>query len=151
VWLNCGIGVALNLLVLAGSVEIGAIFSVGAIAQYVAFLVPLVLRVVFPSNFKKGPWNMGALSRPCNIIAIGWMLLMIPIFCFPSTNGDHLNAATMNWTCVVYGGVMSAALGWYAISARHWFVGPKATVEEVPKVDGEGGNGVMRSNYTAGM
>jgi hypothetical protein len=76
---------------------------------------------------------MGVFSLPCNIIAIGWILLMIPILCFPSTNADNLNAATMNWTCVVYGGVMSAALLWYAISARHWFIGPKATIEETPK------------------
>jgi hypothetical protein len=93
---------------------------------------------------------MGVFSLPCNIIAIGWTLLMIPVLCFPSTNGANLTAATMNWTCVVYGGVMAAALLWYGISARHWFAGPKTTVEEMPKVDREGGDGyerVMRSNY----
>jgi hypothetical protein len=125
-------------LVLAGPVEIGAIFSVGAIAQYVAFFVPLALRVMCRPNFQNGPWNLGAFSLPCNIIAIAWILLMIPVLCFPSTNGSDLTGATMNWTCVVYGGVMSAALLWYSISARYWFTGPKVTVEEV---DREGAHG----------
>lgn len=31
----------------------------------------------------------------------------------------------MNWTCVVYGGVMMIVLVWYAVDARKWFRGPK--------------------------
>jgi hypothetical protein len=130
VWLNCGIGITLNLLVFAGPIEIGAIFSVGAIGQYVAFLLPLALRVTLRSNFHKGPWNVGIFSLPCAITALTWGLVMIPVLCFPSTRGDNLTAATMNWTCVVYGGVMSGTLVWYAVSARHWFTGPKSTSDE---------------------
>ena len=35
----------------------------------------------------------------------------------------------MNWTCLVYGGPMAAILIWYAVSARHWFKGPKVNIE----------------------
>ena len=37
----------------------------------------------------------------------------------------------MNYTVVIYGGVMSCALLWYAIDARKWFKGPRINVEHV--------------------
>jgi amino acid transporter len=126
VWLNCSIGIVLNLLVFAGPIAIGTIFSAGSIAQYTAFLIPLSLRAIFRrSDFRPGPWNMGVFSLPCTVLAIAWVLLVIPVLSFPANNGANLNAASMNWTCVLYGGVMSSALVWYGISARHWFKGPK--------------------------
>ena len=35
----------------------------------------------------------------------------------------------MNWTCLVYGGPMLGILIWWAVSARHWFKGPKVNIE----------------------
>ena len=35
----------------------------------------------------------------------------------------------MNYTVLVYFGVMSLALLWYAVSARKWFKGPKINVQ----------------------
>jgi hypothetical protein len=37
----------------------------------------------------------------------------------------------MNYTCLIYGGVMSLALLWYAVDARKWFKGPKINVEHL--------------------
>jgi len=53
------------------------------------------------------------------------------VLCFPATKGGDLNALNMNYTCVVYGGVMTCALLWYAIDARKWFKGPKINVEHL--------------------
>ena len=114
----------MNLLVFAGPVGIGAIFSIGVIAQYVAFIVPVALRVIFVrNNFRRGPWNLGKFSRPCGFIAMAWVVLIIPILCFPAVKRP--SAGLMNWTCVVYGGAMVIVLIYYGISARRWFKGPK--------------------------
>lgn len=59
------------------------------------------------------------------------MVLIIPILCFPAYSGANLNDLNMNYTCLIYGGVMSFALLWYAIDARKWFKGPKINVEHV--------------------
>ena len=56
---------------------------------------------------------------------------MVPVLCFPATKGSDLNAQNMNYTCLIYGGVMGLAILWYAIDARHWFKGPKINVEHM--------------------
>ena len=59
------------------------------------------------------------------------MILIIPVLCFPAVKGKNLNALNMNYTCLIYGGVMSLALLWYAVDARKWFKGPKINVEHL--------------------
>jgi amino acid transporter len=116
----------LNLLVFAGPVAIGAIFSIGAIAQYIAFITPVAIRVIFvKDNFRPGPWNLGKYSRAIGFTALAWVLLIVPVLCFPAVKDADLNASYMNWTCLVYGGPMLIALIWYAVDARKWFKGPK--------------------------
>lgn len=53
------------------------------------------------------------------------------MLCFPATKGKDLNDLNMNYTCLIYGGVMFLALLWYAVDARHWFKGPKINVEHL--------------------
>jgi hypothetical protein len=38
------------------------------------------------------------------MMACSFILVMMPILCFPSVRGDDLTAELMNWTVVVYGG-----------------------------------------------
>lgn len=55
----------------------------------------------------------------------------------------------MNYTCLIYGGVMSLALLWYAVDARKWFKGPKVNVEHLihtRTLDGEHGSGSDRAD-----
>ena len=37
----------------------------------------------------------------------------------------------MNYTCLIYGGVLCFAILWFAIDARKWFTGPKINVEHM--------------------
>lgn len=91
VWFNCVIGILLCLLIFAGEVAILAIFSVGAIACFVAFAIPISLRVFFVGNrFRKGPWHLGSLGKPIGAAAVGFVTLMVPILCLPSTTGSGL-------------------------------------------------------------
>ena len=123
-WLDCSVGILLNLLVFTGPAGIGAIFSIAVIAQYIAFIIPVAIRVIFVRhNFRPGPWNLGKFSRPCGVIAIAWVILIIPIMCFPTVTRP--NAVSMNWTCLVYGGTMAIILVWFRVDARKWFKGPK--------------------------
>lgn len=56
------------------------------------------------------------------MIACSWVVFIIPILCFPAVKGSDLTVLTMNYTCLIYGGVMFLAMVWYAVSARHWYV-----------------------------
>ncbi|KAK6606770.1 polyamine transporter tpo5 [Botrytis cinerea] len=111
----------------------------GAIAQYIAFVFPIALKVFSAKGrFRPGPWNLGRFSTPIGVVAVGWVSLIIPILCFPSVTGADLNDLNMNYTCLIYGGTMTLAMCWYAISARKWFKGPKINVEHLIHGDGSG-------------
>jgi len=145
VWANTTIGILMLLLIFGGSVSIGALFSVGAIAAEVAFCTPIFIRVFFVGNrFRPGPWNLGKFSIPIGVVASSFVALMIPILNFPSVTGDDLTLAGMNWTILVYGGPMFLVMVWWFVSARKWFKGPKVNVQhamlgrEGNIIDGQG-------------
>ncbi|KAA6412389.1 MAG: amino acid transporter [Lasallia pustulata] len=132
VWFVLTLAALLGLLMFASPVAIGAVFSIGAIAQYVAFVFPVALKLfVVGDKFRPGPWHLGRFSKPVGAIACAWVVLIIPVLCFPAVKGKDLNALNMNYTCLIYGGVMSLALLWYAVDARKWFKGPKINVEHL--------------------
>ncbi|KAK4545715.1 hypothetical protein LTR36_002669 [Oleoguttula mirabilis] len=132
VWLNNLVGNVLLLLIFGGELAIGAIFSIGACAAFVAFTTPIFIRVFFVGNrFRPGPWNLGRFSIPIGCIASAFVALMVPILCFPSVTGSDLGVSTMNWTSVVYGGPMFIILIWWVVSARKWFKGPKVNVDHL--------------------
>ena len=87
-------------LMFASPVAIGAIFCIGAIAQYTAFTTPLALKLFFardkfkPGELKvqnmigsqrliqnSGPWNLGRWSKPVGTVAVAWLLLIVPALC----------------------------------------------------------------------
>ncbi|CZS89493.1 probable UGA4 GABA permease-also involved in delta-aminolevulinate transport [Rhynchosporium graminicola] len=135
IWLVVAIGCVLGTLMFASPVAIGAVFSIGAIAQYIAFIIPIGLKVfVVGDKFRPGPWHLGRYSKPIGAVACCWVALIIPVLCFPSVRGHDVTKLTMNYTCLIYGGTMSLALLWYAIDARKWFKGPRINVEHLVNV-----------------
>ncbi|EPX73673.1 uncharacterized protein SOCG_02891 [Schizosaccharomyces octosporus yFS286] len=128
-WMNTITGMLLLLLIFAGDVAINAIFSVGAIAAFVAFTIPIFIKITCVSDldFQRGPFHLGRFSKPIGYMSCIFVLLMLPILCFPQTKGKNLNAQGMNWTCVVYGFPMLIIIMWWFISAHKWFTGPLLT------------------------
>jgi hypothetical protein len=64
------------------------------------------------------------------IIAVVWMVFMIIVMMFPSSL--VVDSASMNYSCVVLGGTLSFAVGYYYIpkvGGKYWFEGP---VKNVP-------------------
>ena len=91
VWFNTVIGVLLTLLIFGGPVAIGAIFSIGAIAAFVAFTIPIAIRVFCMGNrFRPGPWHLGRWSMPIGIAACSFVVVMVPVLCLPSLRGADL-------------------------------------------------------------
>ncbi|KAF9735755.1 hypothetical protein PMIN06_010005 [Paraphaeosphaeria minitans] len=132
VWFNCGIGILSLLLIFGGSVSVGALFSIGAIAAFVAFTTPIFIRVFLVGDrFRAGPWHLGRASLPVGAVASGFVMLMVPVLCLPSVTGRDWTAGLMNWTALVYGTLMLAVLVWWVVDARKWFKGPKVNVEHM--------------------
>lgn len=105
VWFNTTVGICLLFLIFGGTVTIGAIFSVGAIAAYVAFTIPIFIKTFFVGDrFRRGPWHLGKFSKPVGMMACSFIVVMMPILCFPAGRGSDVTAQLMNWTALVYGG-----------------------------------------------
>lgn len=145
VWFVISIGALLGLLMFASPVAIGAVFSIGAIGQYTAFVTPLGLKLFFAKDkFRPGPWNLGRFSRPVGAVAVAWLCLIVPVLCFPAVKGKDLNDLTMNYTCLIYFGTMMFSVIYYAVDARKWFKGPRVNVEHL--IHGETLEGEMQGS-----
>lgn len=131
VWINWFLGQLLLLLIFAGDVAVGAIFSVGCIAAFISFTIPTLLKITYSRDtFIPGPWNLGRLSTPIGAVSVAFVTLMIPILCFPTTKGKDLTPNEMNWTVVVYFGPMLMALIWFLVDAHKWYEGPRSNLDD---------------------
>ena len=91
VWWNVSIGILMTLLIFGGPTAVGALFSIGAVAAFVAFTIPIFIRVFLVGNrFRPGPWNLGRFSMPIGAVASSFVILMVPILMLPSTTGADL-------------------------------------------------------------
>lgn len=78
------------------------------------------------SDFMWGPFRLGKLGVPITILALIYSFLGWLFSFFPPTAA--LTAQTFNWSFVVYWSFMLVALGWWLISARHHYTGPRIEI-----------------------
>ncbi|TRM56268.1 amino acid permease-domain-containing protein [Schizophyllum amplum] len=161
VWFVATLSLLLGLLAFAGDQAINAVFSLSVIALYIAYTIPIVARFAGDNDFKPGPFSLGWFSLPCAIMAVSFMTLMSVVFLFPATplrspyivgadadgaQAGTNNAANMNYSVVVLGGVLGLSLVYYYFprwGGVHWFKGPVATIGE--------GEGAMIGGGEGGM
>ncbi|TRX98609.1 hypothetical protein FHL15_000683 [Xylaria flabelliformis] len=128
VWFNTFVGILLLLLIFGGT-AISAIFSIGAIAAFVAFSIPIFIKIAFVRNkFRRGPWHLGPFSLPIGALGVAFVLVILPFFNFPQANGANLTPQNMNWTSLVYGAPMLFVIIWFFVDAHKWFKGPKINI-----------------------
>ncbi|KAF7332989.1 APC amino acid permease [Mycena venus] len=130
VWFSVTCAALLGLTTFGGPAATGAIFSLGVVGQYVANSIPITARFLGGQPFKRGPFHLGAFSRPIAFIAVLWMWFMTVVLMFPTAPDP--TPQTMNYTAVVLGGVLLLALCYYyvpSVGGVHWFRGPVANVE----------------------
>ena len=85
------IGILATLLIFGGPVAVAALFSIAATGAFVAFTIPICIRVFFVGNrFKPGPWNLGRFSPYVGALACGFVALMVPVLMLPSATGEDL-------------------------------------------------------------
>ena len=81
----------MDFLIFGGPLAAGALFSIGAVAAFVAFTIPIFIRVFLVGNrFRPGPWHLGRASIPIGTAACAFVLLMVPILMLPSVTGGDL-------------------------------------------------------------
>ncbi|MFI5156419.1 MAG: amino acid permease [Chitinophagales bacterium] len=111
-----------------------AVVSIGVVGLYLAFLIPLWLRLRAGSRFSPGAWSLGNHYKWMNIVAILEILIISIYFILPfepaAMPGDeHFAWVAVNYAPILVGLTLLALWIWWKISVRKWFTGPKRTVD----------------------
>jgi amino acid transporter len=116
-----------------------AVVSVAVIGLYLAFLIPIALRLAKGDAFQPGPWTLGRKYTWMSWVAIIEIAVVSIYFILPLVPQGIPWRKDFDWSAVNYApiavGVMviGVALWWY-LSARKWFTGPRRTVDLPPGV-----------------
>ncbi|RDW69903.1 hypothetical protein BP5796_08300 [Coleophoma crateriformis] len=117
------IQILLGCLYFGSAAAFNAFSGVGVICLTVSYAVPISTSLFNGrTHIKEGKFDMGMLGLVCNIVAIGWSLLAVPLFCMPSYL--PVEAATMNYASVVFVAFFAIAAGWYFAWGRKHYAGP---------------------------
>ena len=126
------------------SVAFFAIVSIGTVGLYVAYVIPIYLRLRAKSSFVPGPWNLGKWSTPIGVIAVVWVFIITILFFAPAFY-PWTTAVDINWSGPVFVLVMAIVFIWYGVSARKWFTGPKiqGSADVLKEIEQEYSSGVV--------
>jgi len=111
------------------SVAFFAIVSIGTVGLYVAYAIPIYLRLRAGDSFRPGPWSLGRWSKPIGWIAVIWVVIITLLFFAPAF-WPWNTAADFNWAGPAFVIVMAAVFIWWVVSAHKWFKGPKIEGDE---------------------
>ncbi|GII80131.1 amino acid transporter [Sphaerisporangium rufum] len=114
-----------------------AVVSIAVIGLYLAFLIPIWLRLRAGDAFRPGPWTLGRRYRVLCWIAVVEIAVISVYFVLPLGPAGVPGNAEFAWTSLNYApiavGVVLAGIAlWWRLSARHWFTGPRRTVDDRP-------------------
>ncbi len=100
-----------------------AVTSIAVIGLYIAYAMPVFLRLRAGESFRRGPWHLGRWSYVVGWIAVGWVIFIAVLFSLPQYSPITID--TFNYAPVAVGAVLLFAGVWWMVSARKWFKGPK--------------------------
>jgi amino acid transporter len=111
-----------------------AITGICTVGLYLAYIIPVYLRLRKGDNFEPGPWNLGGRYRLVNTLAIIFVVLVVYSLNLPYTPtglpwNDDFDTSVVNYTPLAI--VVPLIFGvWYLISAKNKYQGPVRTLEE---------------------
>ncbi len=128
IWLAAAGAFILGLPYLYSPVAYAAVISIAVIGLYIAYGIPIFLRLRAGSSFQPGPWNLGSWGRPVAFIAVGWIAFIAILFVLPQV--APISILTFNYAIVAVAAVVIYSGGYWMLSARNWFKGPVAQGSE---------------------
>ena len=112
-----------------------AVTSIAVIGLYLAFAIPIYLRWRHGDKFDLGSWNNGSKYKWMNPIAVAEIIIVSLYLMMPSTPAanpfrDEFEWKFVNYAPIVTLGALLLLTIWWFVSAKHWFTGPKHTIDE---------------------
>jgi amino acid permease (GABA permease) len=115
-----------------------AVTSIAVIGLYIAYGLPILLRLLAGESFQRGPWHLGRWSYVVGWIAVIWIAFIAILFVLPQVAPGNTRT-TFNYAPVAVGVVLLYSGGYWFLSARNWFKGPRVqgSAEELAKIEAE--------------
>ncbi|KAI4168292.1 MAG: hypothetical protein LQ343_006529 [Gyalolechia ehrenbergii] len=111
----------LGLPLLGSQVAFAGTTSIATIGLYISYGIPIAMTLVYPYNFKRGPFKLGVASKGIAIVACLWISFITVVFCLPTVN--PVTSQTLNYTSVALVIVTVFAFGSWFLWAHRWFTG----------------------------
>ncbi|RDW64505.1 putative amino acid permease [Aspergillus mulundensis] len=114
----------IGLIYFGSSAAYNAFSGVGVILLTLSYACPIAVSLILRrrEDIKHGSFDLGALGVFCNIVALAWTILVIPLFNFPTYMSVTLE--TMNYACVVFVGIIAISAVWYWVWGHKNYAGP---------------------------
>ena len=116
--------------------------GIAVIGLYVAFILPVILRLRMGDRFEPGAWSLGKHYKWIDSIAILWVAFIVVLFMLPPYKSsvpwdDSFTWEALNYAPILVGGALLLFGGWWVISAHRWFKGPvrQGTEEELERIE----------------
>ncbi|WP_459020483.1 amino acid permease [Streptomyces sp. SD35] len=122
VWLAVACSLALVLPGWWSHTAFTAIVSVNVVGLFLAYAVPILLRLRLGDEFQPGPWHLGRWGRPVGVVAVTWILFSSVLFMLPQAS--PITAHSFNYAPIALGVVLAVATVWWFAAARRRFHGP---------------------------
>ncbi|CAG7555194.1 unnamed protein product [Fusarium equiseti] len=134
---------ALGCLYLGSSTAFNSLLGTAVTINNISYMFPILTNLITGrKNMHKGVFHMGRTIGPIvNAVTVCWLTFAIIFFSFPYVMS--VEAANMNYTCVVVGGLAILIGGW-------WFKWPAPSTEKgsvlEPLIESESGNDTSGRN-----
>jgi amino acid permease (GABA permease) len=114
-----------------------AIVSIGVIGLYIAYIIPVFLRLRQGESFERGPWHLGRWTYIIGWTAVTWVVFISIYFLLPQFS--PITFASFNYAPVALAILIIFVYGYWVLSARKWFKGPKiqGSVEELRAIEAD--------------
>lgn len=124
------VSLLIGLLILVGEAASSALFSIGVIGSYVAWMTPQILRLTTGRDkFTPGLFHHGMkASIVANVLSVTFMCFIIVLAMFPSSR--HPESTSMNYAVVINCGVWVLAIAYYFAYKKRYYFGPKSNLDE---------------------
>jgi hypothetical protein len=122
--------------------------SIATIGLYIAYAIPIYLRLKQGDAWEPGEWNLGSRYKLVGRIAVAWVVFISILFVLPILPQGIPFKSGFTWLDVNYApialvGTFVLVGGWWQLSAKNWFKGPVAqgTDEELARIESGYGDG----------
>ena len=111
-----------------------ALTGICTVGLYIAYILPVFLRLRQGESFQRGPWHLGRKYRWINVGAIFFVIVTVVSLNLPFTHAavpwnDDFDATALNYTpFVILVGLIVAV--WWVAGAKNRYSGPVRTLEE---------------------